>query len=55
MLLRVLDIRNGDRVRLSDGMTTLEGAKDAKGNLKGEVIQEGEPGGSFLLKPIKKK
>lgn len=41
---------HGERVIIDDGMTQFVGCRDLKGNIKGEVCQEAERGGSFSLK-----
>jgi hypothetical protein len=46
---------DGDKVTFDDGMTQFVGERDSKGNLKGEVLQEGVAGGGFALKQRKEK
>lgn len=43
---------DGDHVLLDDGTTLMDGVIDALGVIRGQMIQEGAPGGSFVLKPI---
>merc|ERR1719502_1990821 len=42
---------DGDRIKISDHETELNGEADANGIIKGDFVHGGREGGSFVLKP----